>query len=57
MMKEYGNTRDRINSVFLIFVIPAYIALIYLGLSMAAYHPFTLGDWFLDDPMATTLVV
>ena len=50
MMKEYGNTRDKINSVFLIFVFPAYIALMYLGLSMVAYHPFTLGGWVLDDP-------
>ena len=49
-IQEYGDTRDRINSILMICLVPIYFALIYLGLSMAAYHPFTLGDWFLEDP-------
>jgi len=49
-MMEYADSRDRINSIFLICLAPAYVALIWLGLSMIAYHPFTLGDWFLEDP-------
>ena len=49
-MREYGNTRDRINSFFGMYMAPAYVALMYLGLSMVAYHPFTLGDWVFDDP-------
>jgi len=50
IMREYGNTRDRINSFFGMYMAPAYVALMYLGLSMVAYHPFTLGDWVFDDP-------
>ncbi len=49
-IQEYGDTRDKINSILMICLVPIYFALIYLGLSMAAYHPFTLGDWFLEDP-------
>ena len=49
-IQEYGDSRDRINSVLMICMVPIYFALIYLGLSMVAYHPFTLGDWILDDP-------
>ena len=49
-MMEYADARDRINSIFLICLAPAYVALVWLGLSMIAYHPFTLGDWFLEDP-------
>ncbi len=49
-IQEFGDSRDRINSVLMICLVPIYFALIYLGLSMVAYHPFTLGDWILDDP-------
>ncbi len=49
-IQEFGDSRDRINSVLMICLVPIYFTLIYLGLSMVAYHPFTLGDWVLDDP-------
>jgi len=50
VMMEYADGRDRINSIFLICLVPAYVALVWLGLSMISYHPFTLGNWFLEDP-------
>jgi uncharacterized membrane protein YgcG len=49
-IREFGDTRDSLNSVLMICLIPIYFSLIYLGLSMVSYHPFTLGDWLLDDP-------